>query len=160
MSTGMNRRNSRTYASLLDDEWQLETNWTAKPTWKKSKYCKIRKVRKHAVWLMELGLLLPSQKVVFLRSVTLLAVTARYRNTIRKCYYCVTTSSRKEIQRKTMIRNESSRKYSDWQVPQITLFSAKLGPCVTAFLPWLAINLCNKVDPGGAGSGKTLSIHA
>ena len=34
MSTGMNRRSSRTYASRLDDEWQLDTNWTAKPTWK------------------------------------------------------------------------------------------------------------------------------
>ena len=34
MSTGMNRRRSRTYASRLDDEWQLDTNWTAKPTWK------------------------------------------------------------------------------------------------------------------------------
>ena len=83
-------------------EWSVVTLertllfWTRSGNWKrigrlnqpgkKIQYCKI-----HAVWLMELGLLLPSQKVVFLRSVTLLAVTARYRNTIRKCYYCVTT---------------------------------------------------------------------
>ena len=86
MSTGMNRRSSRTYASRLDDEWQLDTNWTAKPTWKVEQifFCisiLYRHLSRHfycfcittgwifvpsVVWLMELGLLLlPSQKSCF-----------------------------------------------------------------------------------------------
>ena len=86
MSTGINRRSSRTYASRLDDEWQLDTNWTAKPTWKVEQifFCisiLYRHLSRHfycfcittgwifvpsVVWLMELGLLLlPSQKSCF-----------------------------------------------------------------------------------------------
>ena len=89
MSTGMNRRSSRTYASRLDDEWQLDTNWTAKPTWKVEQiffaflsfidtchdisvfgFCIttgwIIIFVPSVVWLMELGLLLlPSQKSCF-----------------------------------------------------------------------------------------------